>query len=109
MEEQATKCYLKTTEVLLDADDMNLPKFDIYQSTKQLQIVLRATQILDVLFFFKKKFCLMSGLKFTLSDTTSLLSDDLSRLKKNYIQTRQSHKFSENEQMQMVLTTEKFL
>ena len=51
----------------------------------------------------------MSGLKFTLSDTTSLLSDDLSRLKKNYIQTRQSHEFSENEQMQMVFTTEKFL
>ena len=34
MEEQATKCYLETTEVLLDADDMNLPKFDIYQGTK---------------------------------------------------------------------------
>ena len=67
--------------------DMNLPKFDIYQGTKELQIVLRATQILDVLIFFKKKFCLMSGLKFTLPDATLLLPDDLSGLKKNYIQT----------------------
>ena len=58
--------------------DMNLPKFDIYQGTKELQIVLRATQILDVLIFFKKKFCLMSGLKFTLSDATLLLPDSLS-------------------------------
>ena len=31
---------------------MNLPKFDIYQGTKELQIVLRATQILDVLILF---------------------------------------------------------
>ena len=37
--------------------DMNLPKFDIYQGTKELQIVLRATQILDVLilFYFSRK------------------------------------------------------
>ena len=94
MKEQATKYYLKTPEVLLDADDMNLPMFDIYQCRKQLQIVLRATQILDVLiffFFFKKKFCLMSGLKFTLSDATLLLLDNLSGLKKNYIQTRRNH------------------
>ena len=89
MEEQVTKSYLKTTEVLLDADGMNLLKFDIYQGTKQLQIVLRATQILDVL--FKKKFCLMSGLKFTLSHATLLLPDDLSGLKKNYIQTQGNH------------------
>ena len=31
--------------------DMNLPKFDIYQGTEELQIVLRATQILDVFIF----------------------------------------------------------
>ena len=40
---------------------MCLPKFEIYQK-------LKPTQILDDLIFFKKKFCLMSGLKFTLSD-----------------------------------------
>ena len=67
--------------------DMNLPKLDIYQGIKELQIVLKARKILDVLIFFNKKFCLMSGLKFTLSDATSLLTDDLSGLKKNYIQT----------------------
>ena len=69
--------------------DINFPKFDIYQGTKELQIAfLRATQILDVLiFFFKKKFCLMSGLKFTLSDPTSLFPDDLSGLKKNIFRT----------------------
>ena len=67
--------------------DMNLPKLDIYQGIKELQIVLKARKILDVLIFFNKKFCLMSGLKFTLSDATSLLPDDLSGLKKNYIQT----------------------
>ena len=35
--------------------DMNLHKFDIYHGTKKLQIVLRATQILDVLIFFQEK------------------------------------------------------
>ena len=65
--------------------DMSLPNFDIYQG-KELQINLRATQTLDVLIFLKKKFCLMSGLKFTLSNATSLLPDDLSGLNKNYIQ-----------------------
>ena len=35
--------------------DMNLPNFDIYQGTKELQIVLRATQIFDVLIFFQEK------------------------------------------------------
>ena len=49
--------------------DMSLPKFVIYQS-KELQIILRATQTLDVPIFFKKKFCLMSGLKFTFSNAT---------------------------------------
>ena len=34
---------------------MNLHKFDIYHGTKKLQIVLRATQILDVLIFFQEK------------------------------------------------------
>ena len=52
----------------------------------------------------------MFGLKFTLSDETSLPPDDLSGLK-NYIHSdlRQSHEFSKNEQMQMVFATEEFL
>ena len=29
---RATKCSLKTAEILLDNDGMRLPKFDIYQS-----------------------------------------------------------------------------
>ena len=50
---------------------------------------------------------MMSGQKFTLSDATSLLPDDLSELKKYiYPNLKQSHEFSENEQMQMVFTTE---
>ena len=47
--------------------ETSLPKFDVYQGLNQeLQIVLRVTQTLDVLIFFNKKFCLMSGLKFYL-------------------------------------------
>ena len=39
------------------------------------------------LFFLKEKFCLISGVKFTLSHVTSFLPDNLSWLKKkNYIQ-----------------------
>ena len=46
-----------------------------------LQIVLRATQTLDVLIFFNKKFCLMSDLKFTLSEVTLFLPYNLPGLK----------------------------
>ena len=70
--------------------NMCLTMFDNYQGTaqlsliiikvEQLQIVLRATQTLDFLTSFKKNFCLMSGLKFTLSDITSFLPDNLSGL-----------------------------
>ena len=58
----------------------------IFIKKQQLQIVLKATQTLDVLIFSKTKFCLMSGLKFTVSDVASFLSDNLSGLEKNYIQ-----------------------
>ena len=61
---------------------MSLPKFHIYQGTGATATVLRTTQTLDVLIFFNKKFCLMSDLKFTLSDVTSFLPDNLSGLKK---------------------------
>ena len=51
----------------------------------------------------------MSGQKFTLSDATLFLPDDLFGLEKIYSDLRRSHEFSENEQMQKVFTTEKFL
>ena len=54
----------------------------IFIKVQELNIILRATQTPDVLIFFEKKFCLMSGLKFTLSEATSLLPDGLSGLKK---------------------------
>ena len=40
-------------------------------------IVLRLTEALDVLIFFKKRFCLMSVLKFTFHEVASLLGDNL--------------------------------
>ena len=52
----------------------------IFIKVKQLQIVLRATQTLDIDFFSKKKFCLMSGLIFTLSNVKSFLPDNPSGL-----------------------------
>ena len=60
--------------------DMFLPKFDIYQgavSPKRFQNHKNS-------WFFVKKNCLMSGLKFTLSHVTSFLPDILSGLKKLY-------------------------
>ena len=51
----------------------------------------------------------MSSQKFTLSDATLFLPDDLFRLEKIYSDLRRSHEFSENEQMQKVFTTEEFL
>ena len=40
----------------------------IFIKVQKLQIVLRDTKTLDVLIFSEKKFCLMSSLKFKLSD-----------------------------------------
>ena len=40
-------------------------------------IVLRLTEAFDVLIFFKKRFCLMSVLKFTFLEVASLLGDNL--------------------------------
>ena len=107
MKEKATKCYLKTNEVFLNADGHAYLSL-IFVKVQELQIVLRATQTLDVLTFFKKKFCLMSGLKFTLSDVKSFLQDNLSGLEKNHFQAWGNH-VSGNEQIQMVFTTEQFL
>ena len=61
--------------------DMSLLKCDIYQG-KELQVILRDTKALELLIFFKKKFCLIPGLKFTLSGVTSFLPDNLSELTK---------------------------
>ena len=51
----------------------------------------------------------MSSLKFILSEAASLLPDDLSGLEIYIYIQRQSHEFSENQQMKMVFTTEEFL
>ena len=56
--------------------DMCLPKFDTDQTNTNKHKL------------FKKKFCLMSGVKFTLSDITSFLRDNLSGLQKNCSQVR---------------------
>ena len=53
----------------------------IFIKEQELQIISKATQT-HVLIFFKKKFCLISGLKFTLPDVTSFLPDNLSELSK---------------------------
>ena len=54
----------------------------IFTKAQYLQIVLKATQTRDVLIFFlKKKFCLISGLKFTFSNITSF-PNNLSGLKR---------------------------
>ena len=53
---------------------MGLPKFDIYQDTGA------------PIFLKKKKLCVMSSLKFTLSDVTLFLPDNLCGLKIKYMQ-----------------------
>ena len=67
--------------------DMDLPKFDIDQGAVAPSCFKSHTNNLCpfIYFFFRKKFCLMSGLKFTLPDVTSFLADNLSGFKK-YIQ-----------------------
>ena len=62
----------------LEIADLNLA----FMNVQQLQVVLRATQTLDVLIFFQVFFYLASGLKFTLSDVISFLPDNRSGLEK---------------------------
>ena len=103
--EREGKCYLKTTEVFgcwWTCAYLRLISIKV----KELHIVLRVTQTLDVLIFFKKKFCLKSGLKFTLSDAASLIVDDLPGLQKVYSVLGRLDQFSKNEEMKMVITTD---
>lgn len=58
-----------------------LPKFDIYQSIVS-QLLSEPHKLSYVLIFFKRQFCLMSGLKFSLPDVTPSLPDNLFELKK---------------------------
>ena len=81
--ENKTECSLKTTEVLLYSDG-HMFSFKFIE-VEQVQIALRATQTLDALIFFFN-FCLISGLKFALSDVRSFLPDNQSALKKECIQ-----------------------
>ena len=55
--------------------EINLVKFDIYQGTKELQIVLRITKIFDVLIFFQENLLPYISTTVTLSDATLLLPD----------------------------------
>ena len=61
-----------------------LPKFNIYQNAGAPNC-LNATETLDALIFFIKKFCMMFSLKFTLSDVTSFPPYYLSGLKKSML------------------------
>ena len=64
--------------------DTWLPKFDIYQG-KVAQNCFKIHTNYRCPNFLQKKFCLMSGLTFALSDVTSFLPDSLSGLKYIYI------------------------
>ena len=76
----------------------------IFIKVQELQIVLKTTQTPDVLVFFKEKFCLMSRLKFILSDVTLFLPDILSKLIR-IILWPEAITWTDP----MVFTTEKFL
>ena len=64
---------------------MLTPKFDICQGTVAPNCFKSHTNS-PCSDFFEKKVSLMSGLEFTLSTVTSFLLDNLSGLKKSYIQ-----------------------
>ena len=63
--EKTTKCSLKTIEVVLDTGGPFV-----------------CLSLIFILIFFKKMFCLMSGLKLTLIDVTSFLPGNLFGLQK---------------------------
>ena len=75
--------------------DMYLFKLDIYQDAIAPNYFESHTNFLcpD---FFQKKSILMSGLTFTLSDVTSFLQDNPTRLKNIYIQSLEHIIFSQN-------------
>ena len=79
---KATKCSLKSTEVLL-GDNGYGPKFDTYQGTVAPNCFESHKNSGCPDFFQKKDF---SGLQFTLSNVILFLLDNLSGLKKKYFQ-----------------------
>ena len=72
--EETSKCSLKTAEVLLDADEHVLTYVSYLSKYSSSKLFKEPQKILNS---FKKKICLMSNLKFTLSDVTSFLLDNL--------------------------------
>ena len=72
----------------------------IFIKLRELQIILRAKQTLDVLIALQEK---------VLSYVRSETHHSIWAFKKSYSDLKQSHKFRKNEQMQMVFTTEEFL
>ena len=78
--------------------DTCLPKFDIYQGIVASNCFKSCTNSWcpD---FFKKKTCLISSLKFTLSDVTLFLPDNLSGIKKIYIQACIDYRLPKNDKI----------
>ena len=97
VKEKATNCFLKT------AFSCAYLSFIIIK-VQELQIIFRTTQTLSVLIYFKKKFCLMSGLKFTLSGVTSFLPDNLSGLEIITFRSEAIIWVKWNQLMQMIFT-----
>ena len=83
--EKGTRCSLKTTDVPLDPMDI-LDRMDqvklVEDSFKKFEVIWSAKAEKKQ----KKKFCLISGLKFTLLNVTSFLPDNLPGFKIIYIQ-----------------------
>ena len=66
--------------------DICLPRFDIYQEMIDTNC-FKSYASSWCLGFLEKKFFLRSGLKFTLSDVTTFLPENLSGLKKNILRS----------------------
>ena len=89
--------------------DINLPKFDIYQGTGATNCFKSHTNSWCPLFFEEKLFShVRSAIHFVWRNVAST-GRSVWVSKKLYSHLRRSHEFSENEQMQIVFTTEKFL
>ena len=72
--EETSKCSLKTAEVLLDADEHVLTYVSYLSKCSSSKLFKEPQKLLN---YFNKKNCLMSNLKFTLSNVTSFLPYNL--------------------------------
>ena len=81
---KTSKSYLKLLRFFWMLMDMSLRELDIYQGTGATNC-FKSHISSSCSHFFKKKFWLIFGLKFTLADVKSFLPNNLSGLKKSYI------------------------